>query len=70
MATRAELQSYRNVLAASRGEVAMWVKQGKNLDQVLAAKPTAKWEEQWGKGFMKADTFVKVVYINLSGKKV
>jgi len=70
MATKAELQAYRDMLVGIRGEVAKLVKQGKNLEQVVAAKPTAKWDEQWGKGFIKPDLITKILYINLSGKKV
>lgn len=69
MATRVELQEYRDMLAGIRAEVAKLVKQGKNLAQVQAANPTAKWDEKWGGGFIKPQVITKVVYINLSGKK-
>ena len=69
MATKADLQAYRDMLVGIRGEVAKLVKQGKTLEQVIAAKPTAKWDEQWGKGFIKPELITKVLYINLSGKK-
>lgn len=69
MATRAELQAYRDMLAGIRGEVAELVKQGKTLAQVQAAKPTAAWDAKWGGGFITPDVITKVLYVNLSGKK-
>ena len=39
------------------------------LEQVLAAKPTRDFDEEWGK-FRKPDAFVEMVYIGLKpGKK-
>lgn len=69
MATPADLKAYRDMLAGIRGEVAKQVKLGKNLEQVLAAKPTAKWDAKWGGGFIKPEVITKVIYINLTGKK-
>jgi len=44
------------------------VAQGKTLDQIVAAKPTAQWDAAWGGGFMKPDLFVGVVHRSLTGK--
>ena len=41
-------------------------KQGKSLEEVLAAKPTKDLDEKWGKGFMNPETFVRVAYTSLS----
>jgi len=38
---------------------------GETLDQVVAKKPTADLDEQWGKGFMPPDVFVTVIYNTL-----
>jgi hypothetical protein len=57
------------MLAASRDAVAPLVKAGKTLDEVNAAKPTAALDEKWGKGFLKPEIWVSIVYADLSGKK-
>jgi len=37
------------------------VKQGKTLEQIVAAKPLREYDEEWGK-FRKTDSFVEMVY--------
>jgi glyoxylase-like metal-dependent hydrolase (beta-lactamase superfamily II) len=69
LGTKADLQKYRDVLAGVRDRVKTLVAQGKTLEQVSAAKPTAQWDATWGKGFMKPDMFVSFVYRSLTEKK-
>ena len=69
LGSKAELQTYRDVLAGVRDRVKALVAQGKTLEQVTAAKPTAQWDATWGKGFMKPDMFVSFVYRSLTEKK-
>jgi glyoxylase-like metal-dependent hydrolase (beta-lactamase superfamily II) len=45
---RAALVAYRNMLVTVRDRVAALVRAGKSLEQVLAAKPTAEFDAQWG----------------------
>ena len=68
MGTKADLQKYRDVLAGIRDKVKLLVSQGKTLDQIIAAKPSAQWDAAWGGGFLKPDMFVGVVYRSLTGK--
>jgi cyclase len=35
---------------------------GKTLAEVQAAKPTADFDDAWGKGFMNGDAFLPLVY--------
>lgn len=67
--SKADLKAFRDMLVASRDAVARLVKAGKTLDEVKAAKPTAALDEKWGKGFLKPDGWVSIVYADLSGKK-
>ncbi|MGE5716360.1 MAG: MBL fold metallo-hydrolase [Acidobacteriota bacterium] len=67
--SKADLKAFRDMLVASRDAVARLVKAGKTLDDVKAAKPTAALDEKWGKGFLKSDGWVSIVYADLSGKK-
>jgi hypothetical protein len=45
------------------------VKAGKTLDEAKAAKPTAALDEKWGKGFLKADNWVSIVYADASAAR-
>lgn len=36
--------------------------------RVQAAKPTAPWDEVWGKGFLEPQVFTGIVYASLGGK--
>ena len=69
LGTKADLQAYRDVVAAIRDRVKALIAQGKTLDQVIAAKPTAQWDGKWGKGFMGPDVFVSFVYRSLTEPK-
>ncbi len=57
-----QLQEFRDVLAFARDTVAVLKQQGKTLDEVVAAKPTEKYDATWGAGFMKTDMFLGFVY--------
>jgi glyoxylase-like metal-dependent hydrolase (beta-lactamase superfamily II) len=59
---KAQLTQYRDVLVYARDSVAALKKQGKTLEEVVAAKPTAKYDATWGAGFMNAPTFLGLVY--------
>jgi glyoxylase-like metal-dependent hydrolase (beta-lactamase superfamily II) len=68
VATKADLQKYREAMAGIRDKVKALVAQGKTLDQVLAAKPSAQWDAALGGGMLKPDQFVGIVYRSLTGK--
>jgi hypothetical protein len=56
-------------MASIRDRVKALVAQGKTLDQIVAAKPTAQWDATWGKGFMGPDVFVSFVHRSLTESK-
>ena len=66
---KAGLQKWHGMLVGTRAAVAKLVKEKKTLDQAVAAKPTAPWDDVWGKGFMKPDLYTKVLYTELSAAK-
>ena len=66
---KAGLQKYHDMLVGVRAAVTKLIKQKKSLDDVVAAKPTAPWDETWGKGYMKPDLFTKILYTELSARK-
>ena len=67
--SKADLVSYREMLAGIRDRVQKLISQKKTVEQAVAAKPTAAWDAKWGNGFIKPDDFVKSVYTQLSAKK-
>ena len=62
VATKSDLSSYRDLLVTVRDKVAALKKQGRSLDEVVAAKPTADYDAKWGGGFMSPKMFTGLVY--------
>ena len=61
LATKADLIVYRNMLVSTIGKIKALVKQGKTLDEVVAAKPTAEFDERWGKGFVPPAHYIEMI---------
>jgi glyoxylase-like metal-dependent hydrolase (beta-lactamase superfamily II) len=59
---KADLILFRDVLAGIREKVAAFKKQGRSLQDAIAAKPGAATDEEWGNGFWSPAKFVGVVY--------
>lgn len=57
-----QLTQYRDVLVFARDKVAALKKQGMTLSEVIAARPTATYDEQWGGGAKGAAAFLDYVY--------
>lgn len=62
---RAQLLAYREMLLAIADRIQVMIDAGKSLDEVQAALPTADWDPTWGNGFIKPETFVRMVYEDL-----
>ena len=43
--------------------VAALKKEGKSLDEIIAAKPTAAYDSKWAGSFITGDVFTKLVYV-------
>jgi hypothetical protein len=54
---KSQLAFYRDLLAGTRERVAALKKQGKSLDEIVAAKPTAATDAKWGNGFRSPSYF-------------
>jgi glyoxylase-like metal-dependent hydrolase (beta-lactamase superfamily II) len=59
---KAEMIEYREILATIRDRVAALKREGKSVDEIVAAKPTAAYDAKWGKGFVNGEFFTKLVY--------
>jgi glyoxylase-like metal-dependent hydrolase (beta-lactamase superfamily II) len=66
LAGRAELVAFRDVVVGARDAVRALIADGRDLDAILAARPTARWDEQWGRGFIDGEAFVRTIYESLT----
>ena len=56
---KAQLTEFHEMLVGARDNVAKLKKEGKSLQETIAAKPTAAFDEKWGK---KPEAFIGYVY--------
>lgn len=61
LATKADMIQYRAMLAGTVGKIKELIKQGKTLEQAIEAKPTAEFDERWGKGFIPPARYVEMI---------
>jgi glyoxylase-like metal-dependent hydrolase (beta-lactamase superfamily II) len=59
---KSQLIEFRDMLVAIREKVATLKKQGKSLEGVIAAKPTADYDAKWGGFVIDGDFFTRLVY--------
>lgn len=62
-----DLRGFRDYLVKATGNVQDLIDEGKNLQQTIAAKPTAEWDEALGKTWIKPAQFVTFIYNSLEG---
>lgn len=60
--TKKQLREFRDMLAGIRANVAELKSQGKSEAEVVAAKPTAKWDAVYGHFVIDPDFFTRIVY--------
>jgi glyoxylase-like metal-dependent hydrolase (beta-lactamase superfamily II) len=66
VATRADLQAYREMLVQVRQRIQKLIAEGKTMDQVVAAAPTRDLDGKWGSGYVTPDVFTKLVFSSLT----
>jgi glyoxylase-like metal-dependent hydrolase (beta-lactamase superfamily II) len=59
---RAQLIEFRDMLVMVRDKVAALKSQGKSLEDVMAAQPTAAFDDKWGRFVIGSQFFTKLVY--------
>jgi glyoxylase-like metal-dependent hydrolase (beta-lactamase superfamily II) len=59
---KAQLTRYRDMLVSIRDRVAALKGQGRTLAGVLAAKPSAPFDDEWGRAIIAPDFFTRLVY--------
>ncbi len=65
VSTIEDLQAYREVLTTVRARVMRHIAQGHSLDETIAARPSAEWDEEWGVGFINPERFIEFVYTSI-----
>lgn len=66
VSSRADLVAYRDMLTTVRDRVAALIRAGKTLEEVIAAKPTAEFDAQWGSPDHML--FLPAIYAELAGR--
>jgi glyoxylase-like metal-dependent hydrolase (beta-lactamase superfamily II) len=65
VATRADLQAYRDMLVQVRQRIKVLITAGKTMDEAVAAAPTKDFDAKWGSGYVTPDVFTKIVFSSL-----
>ena len=68
LSSKKDVLAYRKMIATVISKIEPMVKSRKTLQQVIDAKPTREFDEEWGK-FRKPDAFVEIVYNGLAPRK-
>jgi cyclase len=66
VATRADLQDYRDMLVQVRQRIQDLISAGKTMDEAVAAAPTKDFDAKWGSGYVPADVFTRMVFSSLN----
>lgn len=66
IATRADLQNYRDMLDQVRRRIKALIAAGKTIDEVVAAAPTRDFDAKWGVGYVSPDVFTRMVFSSLA----
>ena len=65
LGTKAEFQSFHDMLSSVRDKVAALKSSGASEQEAVSKKPTADFDGAWGKGMLSPDIFAGIVYRTL-----
>jgi hypothetical protein len=65
LSNREELMAYRDMLSAVYDRILSLVKEGKTIEDVLAAKPTADFDKDFNKQ-MPAEGLVRIIFNDIA----
>ena len=66
LATRSDLQDYRDMLVQVRQRIKVLVAAGKTIDEPVSPAPTKDFDAEWGRGYVSPDVFVRMVFTSLT----
>ncbi len=67
LAKKADLEAYIEMLTGVQTTISGLIESGKSKEEIIAAKPTSEYDEQWGGGFLPPDKWVGVIYEAIAG---
>lgn len=62
---KAQLAEFRDMLVTTRNNVAVLKNQGKSINEIITAKPTAAYDAKWGNFVINPASFTRLVYAGL-----
>lgn len=62
LSDKAGLAEFAAMLRTVAERIGERIEAGESLETVIAAKPTAEYDDRWGRGFIKSDDWVGLVY--------
>jgi glyoxylase-like metal-dependent hydrolase (beta-lactamase superfamily II) len=65
LSNKVELRAYRDMLAALSARVKKMIADGAKVEDIVAAKVTADFDDKWGKGFIPPAKFAEALAMNL-----
>jgi glyoxylase-like metal-dependent hydrolase (beta-lactamase superfamily II) len=65
LASKDDLKTTHDILAAIYQKLEPMAKQGKSVDEVVAAAPTKEFDDKWGKGLMPPPVWTRVAYTSI-----
>lgn len=65
LATKTDVEKFRDMLATAQDRVQKLKSSGKSIDEAVAAKPFTDLDPVWGKGHFNGDAFTQIVYLAL-----
>jgi glyoxylase-like metal-dependent hydrolase (beta-lactamase superfamily II) len=68
MVDRTAVMAHRDMVIAIRDRVAQMIKEGKNAQAIIAAKPTADYDPKIEQAAQTSDRFINQLYAELGGK--
>jgi hypothetical protein len=66
--TKKDLENYRAVMVALKERIGKLVKEGKTVEEAIAAKPSKDFDAAWGNGPVRPDQIVEEIYADLKKK--
>ena len=61
LGNKADLKNYRDMLVAVTARIKTQIKEGRKFEDIVASKPSADFDEVWGKGYMTGLKFGEMV---------
>jgi len=66
LSNKVELQSFHEMLKVSYSRIKALKEEGKTIEEIVAAKPTADFDDQWGVAFLKPEQWAQMVYSSIA----